>query len=253
MKSILVLFLAVLAQPVFGQSAATDIGTSESVGPIVRGAVCDDPGIITSDDGTAENGYSGNPDTVTEVRVVDQFDVADFPAGAIDTICVGWISLAGGATLNFDIVIYDDDGAAGAPGTELASIASTAAGIPAGLPGQMYSYDVSGAGITLPAADSFYIGARWAPNGDIFVASDETGATSAGAGQVWFDTDMIWNPINTLFPNYSALMVRALPGTGGGEPPPESTPVPVMGVWSISGLALLMVVVALTVLRRKTA
>lgn len=252
MKPILALLLAALVQPVFGQSVATDIGPSENADPIARGAVCDDPGIITSDDGTAENGYSGNPATVTEVRLVDQFDVADFPAGTIDTICIGWISLAGGATQNFDIVIYDDDGAAGAPGTELASIASTASGIPAGLPGQMYSYDVSGAGITLPAADSFYIGARWMPDGDIFVASDETGATSAGAGQVWFDTDMIWNPINTVFPNYSALMVRALPGTGG-EPPPESTPVPVMGGWSVVGLTLLMVVVALTVLRRKTA
>ena len=73
------------------------------------------PGIVIHDDGTIENGYSGNPaGGVTEVRFVDKFTPTSYPR-TYSSVCLDFVTLAGGPpTYNVDIVVYDDDGAGGA-------------------------------------------------------------------------------------------------------------------------------------------
>lgn len=222
---------------------------------IEGGTICDDPGIVGSDDGTAENGYSGNPATVTQVRLVDRFSAADFPGGTIEGVCIGLLTLAGDS-LNFEIVVFDDDGTGGAPGTVLGTSPASAAGIPNGLPPALYSYDISASGIAIPDSGDFYIGVQYSPvdHPSVFVAADETGATNAGAGQVFFDTGNPgddWQAIPAVFPNYSALFVRALPGVAVEIP--ESQPVPTLGTWGLICLALLLGLVAVTAVRRARA
>lgn len=252
-----ILLLVVFSCAGFAQSAA-DFGSQPSPGPAVQPlegivSVCDDPAIIRSDDGTAENGYSGNTGTVSEVTLVDRFDRSDFPANLIDTICIGWVSLAPDG-VDFDLVVFDDDGVDGAPGTLLASAPASISGLPIGLPATIAPYDFIGQGSVLPASGSFYIGVRYTPVvGGLFVAADESGAVGAAGGYVFFDTaapDDVWQAIQTAFPAYSALFVRALPG----EPPvvlPESQPVPTMGNWSLMLMALALALVAVVVLRAR--
>jgi len=217
--------------------------------------VCSDPAIISLDDGAAENGYSGNAAVVSEATIVQLFNAADFPQGAIDTVCLGWVSL-GPSSVNFEIVVFDDDGAGGVPGTELGAVAESAAGIPTGLPETIFSYDVTGAGISVPASGNFYIGVRFVPSDpNVFIAADETGATNVGAGQLFFDTgDPMtddWQAINGLFPNYSALIVRALPGDGGTPPPPTAESVPTLSNTGLVLMSLLLAAFAIVVLRAR--
>ena len=169
---------------------ADEFGAVDNAGPPRGGApaICSDPGIIADDDGVAENGYSGNAAIVAEATFVQQFSAADFPQGSIDTVCIGWVSL-GPSAVNFDIVVYDDDGPGGVPGTELSSVFASASGIPTGLPETVFAYDVSLEGISLPASGNFYLGVRFIPSDpNVFIGADETGATNAGAGQLFFDT-----------------------------------------------------------------
>jgi len=233
---------------------AAEIGVTNNPGAPRGGApaICSDPAIIAIDDGVAENGYSGNAASVAEATFVQRFDAADFPGGSIDTVCIGWVSL-GPSAINFEIVVFDDDGAAGAPGTELGSIAESASGIPTGLPETVFAFDLSAAGIALPATGNFYLGVRFTPlNPNFFIAADETGATNAGAGQLFFDTGDpgtdAWQAINAAFPNYSALIVRALPGTAGA-PPPETQPVPSLSNLGLILLSLMLAGLALVAIR----
>jgi len=245
-------FAAIFALPVSAQAQLADeIGSISNA--TQRGgapAVCSDPGIISVDDGTAENGYGGNPAAVTEATFVQQFSAADFPQGSIDTVCLGWVSL-GPSSINFEIVVFDDDGPGGVPGTELGAIPGSAAGLPTGLPETIFDFNVLGAGITLPASGNFFLGVRFVPTDpNFFIASDETGATNAGAGQLFFDTgDPMtddWQAINGLFPNYSALIIRALPGT---PPPEEALPVPTMSNLALILMSLMLAAVAVVVIR----
>jgi hypothetical protein len=97
---------------------------SKPIEPVVPGGVdCNDPTIIRHDDGTIENGGSGNPLAgVTEVRFADKFTPTSYP-NSYTSVCLDFVTLAGGPpTYNVDIVVYDDDGAGGSPGTLLGSL-----------------------------------------------------------------------------------------------------------------------------------
>ena len=238
MRLSLLFLLTFFMSSIHAQSV--DFGSVGNNGQTARGdSVCDSPDIIRNDDGSVENGYSANPDIINLYTIVDRFNVADFPSRTIESICVGWVSL-GPTDINFDIVVFDDDGAGGEPGTLLGSIPASATGIPSGLPGAIFDYDVTGASITLPSSGNFYMGVRFVPPGGIFVSADETDATNAGAGQQFFDSGDpgdAWEPINLQNTNYSAMVIRGLPGT---VVLPESQPVPAMSAW-----ALILMVLAL--------
>jgi hypothetical protein len=216
--------------------------------------ICTDPDMVTIDDGAAENGYSANAAVVNEATFVQLFDTVDFPQGTIDTICLGWVSL-GPTSANFEIVVYDDDGPGGNPGTELSATPHTISGLPTGLPEITAAYDMTSAAITLPASGNFYLGVRFTPTDpNFFIAADETDATNAGAGQVFYDTgDPMtddWQAVNVLFPNYSALIVRALPGLSA-PPPPTAQAVPSVSNFGLLLMALVLAGIAVVVIRTR--
>jgi uncharacterized repeat protein (TIGR01451 family) len=187
-----------------------------AVGPIVRGAA-DCAGGEIYDDGTAENGYSGNPAVVSNFQGAMQFTPAAYP-GTYDTVCLGLVSL-GGPNLTFNIEVHDDDGAGGTPGTLLGTVAASAAGIPGGLPCAFYSFDVTSMGLNIPSG-SVFIGVQWNPQTfpSRFICADESGTTPLRAGFANFNTGSGWQPFNDplLFPAYRALILRAIPGMLGG-------------------------------------
>ena len=59
-------------------------------------------------------------------------------------VCVAFTQAGGDPDLSFDVLILDDDGPGGGPGTLLASIPAVAAGVPAWLDHSFFSVDVEG-------------------------------------------------------------------------------------------------------------
>lgn len=215
-KALLALLVVVLGVGTLGAQPLAlnpDVG---AVGPIIAGGANCAGGEIY-DDGTAENGYSGNPAVVSNFQGAQQFTPAAYP-GTYDTVCLGLVSL-GGPTLNFNIEVHDDDGAGGTPGTMLGSVAASAAGIPGGLPCAFYSFDITSMGLNITSG-SVFIGVQWNPQTfpSRFVCADESVTTPLHPGFANFNTGSGWQPFNdpALFPNYRALIVRAIPGVAGG-------------------------------------
>ena len=148
------------------------------------------PGIIIHDDGTAENGYSANPATISRFHAVDKFTPASYPS-TFTGVCVAFITIAGTpTTLNYDVVVYDDDGPGGAPGTLLGTVADVATGIPGGVSTLVFqTTDISSLGLNVTSG-SVYIGVSYVPTTvNVFVASDESTTRPVGfaGGYLRFD------------------------------------------------------------------
>ena len=189
------------------------------------------PGIIIHDDGTIEDGYSGNPGAgVIEVRVVDKFTPTSYP-NSYTSVCLDFVTLAGGPpTYNVDIVVFDDDGPGGSPGTLLGSLNTQSATTHVFSPGQTpiwNSYDISGLGINITSG-SVYIGARWVPPTptNVYISADESTGHPVGfaGGYFWDNIDNAWFTTQSFFPAYRSSMIRAVQAVAGPTPTPTPTP-----------------------------
>ena len=206
---------------------------SEANRPRVPGGInCDtEPNIVIQDDGTIEDGYSGSPGAgVTEVRVVDKFTPTSYPS-TYSSVCLDFVTLAGGPpTYNIDVVVFDDDGPGGSPGTLLGSVNAQSATTHVFSPGQTpiwNSYNISGLGLNITSG-SVYIGARWMPPSptNVYISADESTGHPVGfaGGYFWDNVDNAWFTTQTLFPAYRACMIRPVQGPAG--PTPTGTPSP---------------------------
>jgi hypothetical protein len=170
-------------------------------------------GGVVYDDGSFNVGYSiGNGDPNDATMVMD----LDLPGGttALDQVCVCLTRNTGGtASMSYQIVVYNDNGPGGAPGTLLGTVNATASSIPVFPNAQFYSVNLSGSGITLPDT-SVYVGMRW-PGGANFLCGDTNppsiprpvyGSGNSGAS---------WSSMSTLFPINPprTLGIRADPHT----------------------------------------
>lgn len=165
------------------------------------------------DDATFENGYSGNPATVTLFESVQQFTPTSYPA-TYNKVCVCMTSV-GGATLDFEVEVRDDDGIGGSPGTLLGAVPISVNDIPGFPSARFYEVDISGLGLDVQDGN-LWIGPRWDPAAfpSRFVCADETPATPLQPGFVNFN-DGGWQATESLFGNYRATLVRALGGAQG--------------------------------------
>ncbi|HEX4962657.1 MAG TPA: hypothetical protein VF173_17610 [Thermoanaerobaculia bacterium] len=153
------------------------------------------------DRGTFTGGYSigfGNPGDATMVM---KFDL---PSGTnrLDQVCACFsrANSASPASVNFDAVVFDDDGPGGQPGTFIGSVPATANAIPiaGNSPSfQFYSVNFSGAGIVLPDS-SVYIGVRW-PGGTVALCGDTTASTPQHASYGSGDSGTTWTNTQNLF------------------------------------------------------
>jgi hypothetical protein len=180
------------------------------------------------DDGTFENGYVF---TVPDSRFVQRFTVPASPA-ALEAVCVCWSRLGSDSTINFEIHVYDDNGAGGSPGTLLASYAASASGVPGGAGTAFYGYDLSPA--LSPVAGNVYIGVRWNDEveRDFFLCADESFATPRRTMYGSIDGGDFWVSLGGTSPIFSearALGIRA--ELGSAETP---DPDPPAGPWLAS-------------------
>jgi hypothetical protein len=116
-----------------------------------------------------------------------------------------------------EVVVFDDDGPGGSPGTELGAMPVTITNIPV-FPDPTpawNSFDISSLKIVVNDG-SVYIGARWESDSlfQVYLDSDENGPGFGGG--YWYSTlDNMWAPIQNVFPLYRAMFVRVVEQTGG--------------------------------------
>jgi hypothetical protein len=183
---------------------------------IPSGIDCDSaPGIVIHDDGTVENGYGGGPGIT--VIYADKFTPAVYP-NIYTSVCLAFNRLCAGPTsYPIEIVVFDDDGPGGSPGTELGATPVTITNIPIfpDATPAWNSFDISSLNIVVNDG-SVYIGARWSSDtlAQVYMSSDENGPGSGGG--YWFSNiDNLWAPIQNVFPLYRAMFVRAVEQPGG--------------------------------------
>jgi hypothetical protein len=185
------------------------------------GIDCDNaPGIVIHDDGTVETGYQSGPGILG--IFADKFTPASYPS-TYTSVCLAFNRLCGGPTSErVEVVVFDDDGPGGSPGTELGAMQATVDNIPI-FPDSTpvwNSFDISSLNIVVNDG-SVFIGARWTPPSffdRVFLSSDENGPGD-GDGYYFDNFDNFWTPIRNFFPFYRAMFVRAVeqPGKFGGS------------------------------------
>jgi hypothetical protein len=197
-------------------SEPVEAGPAPMIQGVPSGIDCDNaPGIVIHDDGTVENGYSGGPGIMG--IFADKFTPAIYPS-TYTSVCLSFNRLCAGPTSQqIEVVVFDDDGPGGGPGTELGAMPVTVTSIPI-FPDPTpawNSFDISSLNI-LVSEGSVYIGARWTTPGllQAYLSSDENGPGSGNG--YWFDSiSNVWAPIQNVFPRYRATFVRAVEQPAG--------------------------------------
>lgn len=175
---------------------------------------------VVYDSGTFSDGYSIGTGTSGTATLVQKFDL---PAGtvALDQVCTCFArSSTGPSSMNFSVVVDDDNGPGGQPGTLVGTVPATANAIPLASSGAtFYSVSLAGSGITLPNT-SVYIGARW-PGGQIVMCGDRAGTTPQRATYGSSNSGSSWTSTAGLYPSATprALGIRADPATSTGPSP----------------------------------
>jgi hypothetical protein len=114
-------------------------------------------------------------------------------------------------SLWFDVVVYDDDGPGGGPGTPLGSVASSTSTLPP--EGAIYEVDIRSEAITITSG-SVFVGVLWDPGfyEDVTTCADESLSTPEADG--WFAAEYsFWSSLRDTIPEYRALLVTVRGGT----------------------------------------
>lgn len=222
------------------------------------------PGLLVHDDNEApDDGYGFNPIAGAPSGYFDKFTPSNYPA-TFSTVCLSFVTRRDPApTLPIELVVYADDGAGGAPGTELGRTPATANKIifasgTGDIKQSFQAFDISSMNLSI-ASGSVYIGAEWDPtkpeNDSIFLAADKSATTLSAGGWAHYGNDDVWEPIaSAQSDDYKAMFIRALEGTDDPVVPPASehvAAVPTLSQWTLIVLAGLLGAGSFVTLRRR--
>jgi hypothetical protein len=165
-------------------------------------------GGVVYDDGSWDAGYGLGSNGAAVMKL-------DLPGGStgIDQACICFVrNSSGPSSMNFSVVVYDDDGPGGQPGTLLATVPATATGLLVNTAG---FFSVATPGVTVPNTGVF-VGAKWG-NVNVFICGDtstsqRTNFASTNGGSSWSSFGSI--AFNPPVPAPHALMIRADPKAG---------------------------------------
>lgn len=174
-------------------------GSAVKVGPQCSGG-------IALDDGNLENGLRSA--FVSDARYVQRFTPTTYPA-VLNQVCVCWKTGLDPASMGFGVVIYDDNGAGGQPGTLLGSKSSTVA-IPTAFGETWVGVSCADLEIVVESG-SLYLGPQWnaSSNADFFICTDETVTTPQATMYRSVNGGFSWTSIAQDVPATRALGVRA--------------------------------------------
>lgn len=212
-KRSLPVVLVLLAFGAFAQSSSQERLETET-GLETMAITADCNGGVKYDDGGFANAYA----------VIGPFQIMvmkfDLPAGttSLEQVCNCFSrGSSASSSMNFDVVVYNDNGAGGAPGTLVASVPTSASGLQVSSP-TFVNTNVTGAGIVLPDT-TVYIGARW-PAGttaanSTFMCGDVT--TSTPLRSSFYSTNgSAWTSMQTFTTPPRAMGIRADVSSSGG-------------------------------------
>lgn len=172
------------------------------------------------DDGNLENGL--RTPLVSDARYVQRFAPSFYPA-VVDQICVCWNTGLDPAAMGFSVVAYDDNGAAGQPGTLLGTQSSIVS-IPTAFGETWVGVSCANLGIVIESGN-VYLGAQWnaGANSDFFLCTDETVTTPQATMFRSANGGFSWTSIAQDVPATRALGVRADFAAVPQDPEPPAT------------------------------
>lgn len=213
-----------------------------------QGCDASTPGIVVHDDGQPDDGYRDGSGLFTIAGYVDRFTPSAYPA-TYTSACVSFLALptSPGTSQPFQLVVYDDTAWDGGPGNLIAAVDAVATDIPTTAVASFVRVDLSALGISVDSG-SVYIGVQFDPTnpGVVYAASDVSGTPDAGNGYLMRGNPGAlgsWDPIIDQFPDYHAMLVRAVEAPDACAMPSDvpwlslsqtSGEVPAQGVSSIT-------------------
>ena len=195
--------VAVFAQVDEQRHIHTDVGE--------HAITADCNGGVKYDDGSFQDAYQAGSSGL--VSMVMKFDL---PAGTttLDQVCSCFtrLSTATPSTMNYEVVIYNDNGAGGAPGTLVAAIPVSASGLQVIPSVSFANANVTSSGIVLPD-NTVYVGARW-PVGNIFMCGDRSAGTAQRSNYYSTNSGASWTSMASFTSPPRALGIRVDTGSG---------------------------------------
>ena len=152
----------------------------------------------------------------SDCRVVQRLAPLAVPS-LLSKVCVCWQS-AGDSSATYELLVYDDDGLGGQPGTVLGSKAESASGVPPFGDGSYFGHSCTDLAVVVPAG-SVYVGVRFDQfaSPDFFVCADQSPATPLAESYRSGNGGLSWEAMQFAFPLYRAMGIRAeFSGTGSG-------------------------------------
>lgn len=167
---------------------------------------------IIHDDGSFEGNLvsQGLP-----VKVATRFATPEGP-GVLERVCVCWQPRSFIDDTDFEILVFDDDGPGGQPGTLLGSKSVEVSEIPAG--GSFFGFDVSNLGIPADGG-ALFIGVDPLPLLGPGLCADTDGPGAAPIFLAPAGGSDSWQAAREQLPELSALGIRASFEASGGGPP----------------------------------
>lgn len=198
--------------------ASVDFAAAATAAPAGTACGAATTGSIIHDDGSVDTNYwlNGRADAAA----VEKFTPTSYP-NSFSTVCFQFITTnANQSTLNFTILVFDDDGTDGAPGTLLGSKAVTSNQLHVATSGTAYpfaatfeAFDISDLSLSITSG-SVYIGATWDSRSTAFpnakLGLDTSAGTPVGGGYRRLSSALAWDKIVNSTPAYRALFVRAV-------------------------------------------
>ena len=160
-------------------------------------------GGVGPDDGTVENGYGWG----TGRSFVQRFTPEAYPF-VVTHVCTAFTQASAMTSLDFNVVVFADDGPGGGPGTIIGGAYATVDDVPAWLDHTFATVVIEDPSLIIDEG-SVYIGVEWNEGTEIgfYVAADESSGTPLQTGyyrEQWGQ----WNPISSAFPDYRSLLLR---------------------------------------------
>ncbi len=221
-KSLLsMMVLATVAIPAAAQEAESDwlVVDGEAVetrqlsndGVEAKAVTANCSGGVVYDDGTLNSGY-GLSAGGQRAGAVMRFDL---PGGttSLDQACICLSRSAGApSSMNFDLVVYDNNGSGGSPGTLIRQQAVTANGISTAP--TFFNVNLTGLGVTVPD-NNVFVGILWpslysSGTEAIYICGDTSGALTQRTNFFSATNGGSWAGYSTFFPASPGNNPRAL-------------------------------------------
>jgi hypothetical protein len=175
---------------------------------------------VRRDDGSFENGY--RIALASDVRYVQRLTPPSYPS-RLDRICVAFAATEAPESMPVNLIVYDDNGAGGSPGSFLGFKPAT---VVAGTPFVHEWTNAACSDLDIEVeSGGIYVGAQWNAEAEIrfFLSADESFATPVASMYQSSSSGSTWGPVTSHSSDARALGIRAQFSESGGAPPPPAT------------------------------